>query len=242
MNAVVASGIAAKTWASRFDTVSICFSKGLGAPVGSAVAGTKEIVKKAHRLRKLLGGGMRQAGILAAAALHALDHHVERLAEDHAHAKLIGESVSRTTGLRLESAVETNLVWIEVDPRLGTAGEIAAKLRFKVCSSAPWVRKCCERVHISTFRDRPWNEPVPSLKNSDEHQGTPFLGRRHEGRARCKKRWRLGSLSTSRFELGRRSRRRTFPGIAAEPTSSRGSWSSTPKLSRRSRAFEFACR
>src|SRR3954447_12374254 len=88
MNAVVASGVPAAEWASHFDTVSVCFSKGLGAPVGSILAGTAEAIRKAHRLRKAFGGGMRQAGILAAAALYALDHHVERLAEDHRHAQI----------------------------------------------------------------------------------------------------------------------------------------------------------
>ncbi|MFO0959900.1 MAG: low-specificity L-threonine aldolase [Isosphaeraceae bacterium] len=130
MNAVVASGISANRWARPFDTVSICFSKGLGAPVGSALAGPAETIRKAHRLRKVLGGGMRQAGILAAAALHALEHHVERLAEDHANARILAEAVNDTAGLRLESGpVETNLVWIEVDPSIGTAREVADRLR-----------------------------------------------------------------------------------------------------------------
>src|SRR5438477_168438 len=80
-NAIVATGIPAATWASHFDSVSVCFSKGLGAPIGSALAGSKEFVARARKIRKLFGGGMRQVGVLAAAALHALDHHVERLAD-----------------------------------------------------------------------------------------------------------------------------------------------------------------
>src|SRR6202000_2319058 len=79
-NAVVATGISAAQWAQHFDTVSVCFSKGLGAPVGSAIVGTKALMAKAHRARKLFGGGMRQAGIIAAGALYALEHHIERLA------------------------------------------------------------------------------------------------------------------------------------------------------------------
>ncbi len=82
-NAVVATGISARDWSQHFDTVSVCFSKGLGAPVGSALAGPKELIAKARRARKLFGGGMRQAGVIAAAALYALEHHVERLADDH---------------------------------------------------------------------------------------------------------------------------------------------------------------
>ncbi|WP_165249824.1 low-specificity L-threonine aldolase [Paludisphaera soli] len=130
MNAVVASGVPAAEWARWFDTVAICFSKGLGAPVGSALAGSAEAMREARKLRKLLGGGMRQAGILAAGALFALDRHVDRLAEDHAHARLLAEAFEDVEGLTLESGpVETNLVWVAVDPDLGTAAEIAAHLR-----------------------------------------------------------------------------------------------------------------
>jgi threonine aldolase len=129
-NAVVADGVAAKTYADSFDSVSVCFSKGLGAPVGSALAGAKEFVTKARRIRKLFGGGMRQAGILAAAALYALDHHVERLADDHRHARVLAEAIADTPGLRLDPPdVHTNLIWFEVDPDLGTARDLAAALR-----------------------------------------------------------------------------------------------------------------
>jgi threonine aldolase len=127
-NAVVASGIAANEWASHFESVSVCFSKGLGAPVGSALAGTREFVNRAKRIRKLLGGGMRQAGVIAAAALYALDNHVDRLVEDHCNARIIAEAIADTPGLRLDPPeVETNLVWFEVDPEFHT-GEQAASL------------------------------------------------------------------------------------------------------------------
>jgi threonine aldolase len=130
MNAVVASGVPAHEWAAEFDTVSICFSKGLGAPVGSALAGSAEQIRLAHRLRKALGGGMRQAGIIAAGALFAIDHHVDRLAEDHEHAKIFADAVERAPGLSLESGpVETNLVWIAVDPEFATAREAVERLR-----------------------------------------------------------------------------------------------------------------
>ncbi len=156
MNAVVASGVPASKWAGQFDTVSICFSKGLGAPVGSAIAGTREAIHKAHRLRKVLGGGMRQAGVIAAAALYALDHHVERLAEDHANAKLLAQAVTETPGLSLESGpVETNLVWIEVDPKLGTAAEVAGRLKARgvlVSALGPRVLRAC--THLDVSRDQ----------------------------------------------------------------------------------------
>ena len=97
-NAVVATGVPAREWCGHFDTVSVCFSKGLGAPVGSALAGPRELIAKARRVRKLFGGAMRQAGFLAAACLYAMDHHVERLAEDHANAKLIAAAVAGHAG------------------------------------------------------------------------------------------------------------------------------------------------
>lgn len=129
-NAVIASGVPAREWARHFDTVSVAFSKGLGAPVGSVLAGPTALIHQAHRLRKVLGGGMRQAGILAAACLYGLDHNLGRLADDHENARLIARAVDETPGLRLEGGpVETNLVWIEVDPALGTAQEVAARLR-----------------------------------------------------------------------------------------------------------------
>ena len=129
-NAVVASGIPAQRWAEHFDTVSVCFSKGLGAPVGSALAGPRDLMRKARRVRKLFGGGMRQAGVLAAAALHALDHHVDRLAEDHANAQLLANAVRGQSGLLLlGDRADTNIVIFEVSPELGTAAEFCTRLQ-----------------------------------------------------------------------------------------------------------------
>jgi threonine aldolase len=152
MNAVVASGVPAAEWGSRFDTVSICFSKGLGAPVGSALIGSREVIRKAHRLRKVFGGGMRQAGILAAGALYALDHHVERLAEDHENARTLARAVEEIDGLGLESGpVETNLVWIAVDPRLGSAPDVSTALRAEgvlVSALGPHVLRACTHLDV----------------------------------------------------------------------------------------------
>jgi threonine aldolase len=108
-NAVVASDIPAARWAAPFDTVSFCLSKGLGAPVGSLVCGDAETIDRVHRSRKRLGGGMRQAGILAAAGLHALDHHVERLAEDHVNARRLAEGLA-ALGIPVDPLPETNMV------------------------------------------------------------------------------------------------------------------------------------
>ena len=114
-NAAVATGIPERDYAAHFDSVSVCFSKGLGAPVGSALCGTREFIQRARRFRKMYGGGMRQAGILAAGALHALEHHRARLAEDHANARALAEGLSRLPGIDLDPAsVQTNIVLMHV--------------------------------------------------------------------------------------------------------------------------------
>lgn len=129
-NASVATGIPTATWARSFDTISCCFSKGLGAPVGSAVAGSKELIARVHRFRKMFGGTMRQSGILAAGALHALDHHMDRLAEDHAHAKKLADALSSMRGLTVDmEAVQTNMVFFDVDPALGNAAQFCERLK-----------------------------------------------------------------------------------------------------------------
>lgn len=114
-NASIATGIPERDYAAPFDSVSVCFSKGLGAPIGSALCGTREFIQRARRFRKMYGGGMRQAGILAAGALHALEHHRARLAEDHANARALAEGLSRLPGLELDPAtVQTNIVFLRV--------------------------------------------------------------------------------------------------------------------------------
>jgi threonine aldolase len=129
-NAVVATGVRAAEWAKHFDTVSVCFSKGLGAPVGSALAGPRELIRAARRHRKVLGGGMRQVGILAAGALYGLQNHIDRLAEDHENAQILAQAVRDCTGLQLRpDHVETNMVIFQVNPSVGTAAEFVAALR-----------------------------------------------------------------------------------------------------------------
>jgi threonine aldolase len=129
-NAVVATGIAASEWASHFDTVSVCFSKGLGAPVGSAIVGSEEQIERARRHRKAMGGGMRQVGIIAAAALYALEHNIDRLAEDHAKARMIADAVEETDGLALDPPhADTNIVIFRVEQELGTAAALCERLR-----------------------------------------------------------------------------------------------------------------
>jgi threonine aldolase len=115
-NAATKLGVPAREIAQHFDTVSVCFSKGLGAPVGSALVGPREFIARAHRWRKMLGGGMRQSGVLAAAALHALDHHVERLADDHALAQRLADGLQGIPGLTVETP-QTNMVFAATDER-----------------------------------------------------------------------------------------------------------------------------
>jgi len=115
MNAVVASGIAARDWAQPFDTVWIDFTKGLGAPVGAAIAGSRDFIAEAWRSKQQMGGAMRQAGIIAAGGVYALRHHVKRLAEDHANARRLAEGLAGLPGIKLDPAsVETNLVFFDL--------------------------------------------------------------------------------------------------------------------------------
>jgi threonine aldolase len=114
-NAAVATGQLPAALAAPADSVSACFSKGLGAPVGSVIAGPATLRVRAHRFRKMLGGGMRQAGVIAAAALYALEHHRERLAEDHANARRLAEGIANITHLACDaSQVDTNIVMFSV--------------------------------------------------------------------------------------------------------------------------------
>ena len=130
-NAAVAGGYAARDFVAHADTVSVCFSKGLGCPVGSALAGPAAFLERARRFRKMFGGGMRQSGLLAAAAIFALDHHVARLADDHRHARALAAGIAAMPGLSPDFAPEetpSNMVFFAVDPSLGTAQALCERL------------------------------------------------------------------------------------------------------------------
>jgi threonine aldolase len=125
MNAVVASGISASEYAADFDTAWIDFTKGLGAPVGACLAGSADLISEAWRYKQMWGGAMRQAGIVAAAGLYALDHHVERLAEDHANARALADGLAAIHGVRFDAdRVETNIVIFEVDDAFALVGAL----------------------------------------------------------------------------------------------------------------------
>lgn len=129
-NAWMASGIHPREYAQYFDTVSVCFSKGLGAPVGSALVGSEELITKARKYRKLFGGGMRQAGIIAAGALFALEHNVERLKEDHEKATMFAKAIASTPGVKVDlEGVHTNIVIINVEQTGKSPADILALLR-----------------------------------------------------------------------------------------------------------------
>lgn len=120
-NALVKTGDAAGDYGQYFDGISICLSKGLGAPVGSVLLGTKEIIHKAKKIRKAFGGGMRQAGFLAAAGIYALDNHVTRLAEDHLHAQLLADALATADFVADVMPVETNIVIFKIAAHYATA-------------------------------------------------------------------------------------------------------------------------
>ncbi len=130
MNACVARGCKPTDYTRYFDTVSICFSKGLGAPVGSAVAGSAETIARVHRFRKMFGGGMRQAGIIAAGALYALEHNIDRLVEDHAGAKRLAQAIAKMPGVSIDpDTVETNIVYFDLDETAIPGARIPAGAR-----------------------------------------------------------------------------------------------------------------
>ncbi|MBB4865484.1 threonine aldolase [Pseudomonas nitritireducens] len=133
-NAAVKLGVDAREITRHFDSVSVCLSKGLGAPVGSVLCGDAELIGRARRLRKMVGGGMRQAGGLAAAALYALDHQVERLAEDHANAETLGRGLAEL-GYAIEP-VQTNMVYVGIGEQAAALGEHLTERGIRVSAAA----------------------------------------------------------------------------------------------------------
>ncbi len=153
-NAVVAGGYTAAEICEPVDTISVCFSKGLGCPMGSALIGSADEIKKARRVRKLFGGALRQAGIVAAAAVYALENNIDRLAIDHENAKLFATRIAQVEGISLVPP-ETNLVYFEVDPELGTAAQLSASLKthgVNINAAGPQVLRGC--THLDVTREQ----------------------------------------------------------------------------------------
>ena len=149
MNAVVASGVSAREFAAPFDSVWIDFTKGLGAPVGAAIAGSRAFISEAWRLKQQMGGAMRQAGIIAAGGLFALRHHVKRLAEDHANARRLAEGLARLPGVKLDPAgVETNLVFFDLTGALDAPTVVERLLALGVRMGAMSARTIRAVTHL----------------------------------------------------------------------------------------------
>ena len=129
-NATVAQGYSAGRLLQHVDSVSICFSKGLGCPMGSMLLGDEELITRARRFRKVMGGALRQAGVVAGAAIYAMENNVDRLEEDHAHARLFAEGIASLNGIILDSRkIETNIIYFQIDPEVCTADEFVNVLR-----------------------------------------------------------------------------------------------------------------
>ena len=148
-NAIIASGLEPARLVRDCDTISICISKGLGAPVGGVLVGSKKVIEQAHRWRKMFGGGMRQAGILAAAGLYALDHHIERLAEDHFRARQLAEGLVGTTGIDLNiNSVQTNMVYIKTEDLADNIVKLLAAELIDVLAIGTHLIRMVTHLHI----------------------------------------------------------------------------------------------
>jgi threonine aldolase len=165
-NACVATGISPAEYAAPFDSVSVCLSKALGCPVGSLVLGAKDFIKRVHRFRKMVGGGMRQAGFLAAAGIYALDHHFERLEEDHRKAKKLAQGLANMKNVLINPAeVETNILFFDVSRAERTAQEVAAALRAKGILVLPTAKT---RIRCVTHLDVSFEEIDPAMQAIEE--------------------------------------------------------------------------
>ena len=150
MNAVVASGVPASAYASGFDSAWLDFTKGLGAPVGAVLAGSRELIDEAWRWKQMLGGALRQSGVLAAACVYALENHVQRLVEDHEHARLLAEGLAALPGVELDpSTVETNIVIFGVDD----APSLVARVADRVELQAVDARRIRAVTHLDVGRE-----------------------------------------------------------------------------------------
>jgi len=166
LNACIAAGVEPPAYTQHADLCTLCFSKGLGAPIGSIVAGDAGPIEQARRFRKMLGGGMRQVGVIAAAALYALDHHVDRLAEDHANARFLAEALAEMPGIGIDpKAVETNLLIFEVTAAGLTAADLVAAMKEQgVLFLAIAPQECRMVTHLDVSREQ-IEQVVPQLRS-----------------------------------------------------------------------------
>ena len=164
-NAAAALGVDVKTLTRGFDTVMFCLSKGLGAPVGSMLVGSAELMARARIFRKALGGGMRQAGVLAAAGLIALEEGPKRLHEDHANARLLAEALANIEGVAIDlEAVETNIVDLQADGGEGSAAELVARLKARGVLASAFGP---DAIRLVTHRDVSRNDCIDAAEALD---------------------------------------------------------------------------
>lgn len=156
MNAVVATGIPAKDWVKYADSVSLCFSKGLGAPVGSVLSGSRDFIQQARKYRKIFGGGMRQAGILAAACIFALDNNIDRLKEDHENARLLASELKNLAGIFIDmKQVQTNMVMIHIrHPKYNSETLSQALLSEGLAANAVDSERIRAVTHLNVSKDQ----------------------------------------------------------------------------------------
>lgn len=151
-NAVITSRVNVREICDGFDTVSICFSKGLGCPMGSILVGSKETIHRARRIRKMMGGALRQVGIVAASAIYALENHVQRLADDHANARIFAEAIAMIDGISIDlEGVESNLVFFEINPEIGDATQLSSALRergVRIGAMGPQTLRACTHLDV----------------------------------------------------------------------------------------------
>lgn len=162
-NAFAETGENTMEYGQYFDTISVCFSKGLGAPVGSALLGSSDAIKRAKRVRKVFGGGMRQAGYLAAACMYALDHHVDRLKEDHQKARTLGKAFEELVITEKVLPVETNIVIIELTDGY-TPDQVLQKLKENQILAVPFGKKEIRFVTHLDFTDDQLNQTIEIVK------------------------------------------------------------------------------
>jgi threonine aldolase len=161
-NAIVEAGYSPSDIGAQFDSVSVCLSKGLGAPAGSVLLGSKELIRQARRIRKIFGGGMRQAGFIAAAGIYALDHHVDRLKDDHARAKVIAETLSKASYVENVLPVDTNIVIFNLNDKL-TPEQFVKKLSEKNIKAVGFGKQAIRFVTHLDFTDEMLEETVRAL-------------------------------------------------------------------------------
>ncbi|MBL8809627.1 MAG: low-specificity L-threonine aldolase [Planctomycetaceae bacterium] len=179
-NAIVAGGYSAREIGQHFDTISICFSKGLGCPFGSMLTGSREDIAKARRIRKIFGGAMRQSGIVAAAALYALEHNVDRLAEDHRNAQVLADGLRTIDGITdVPTKIETNLVFFQLAPHVGTAVQFAGAMREKGILIGPMGG---QRVRMVTHLDVSADDIQTILSATRDCFATGFANRPTTGK------------------------------------------------------------